>query len=82
MERKFVSAIGMGPKQLSKMIRLQATLKTMKQKKFKSLTSLAYENGYYDQSHFIKDFKVFTGMSPKLFFSDNLELTAHFISGK
>jgi AraC-like DNA-binding protein len=80
MERKFTSAIGMSPKQLSRVVRLQATLKMLEQKKFTSLTSLAYDNGYYDQAHFIKDFKEFTGSSPKLFFADNLKLSALFIA--
>lgn len=81
MERKFTAAIGMSPKQLSRVVRLQATLKMLDQKNFTSLTSLAYENGYYDQAHFIKDFKEFTGMSPKSFFSENLKLAALFASG-
>ena len=80
MERKFRAAVGMSPKQLSKVVRLQAALKMLEQKKFTRLTSLAYENGYYDQAHFIKDFKEFTGMSPKLFFADNLKLSALFIA--
>ena len=80
MERKFTATIGMSPKQLSKVVRLQSTLRMLEQKKFTSLTSLAYENGYYDQAHFIKDFKEFTGMSPKSFFADNLKLSALFIS--
>lgn len=81
MERKFVAAIGMSPKQLSRVVRLQATLKMLDQKNFSSLTSLAYENGYYDQAHFIKDFKEFTGISPKSFFSENLRLATLFASG-
>lgn len=80
MERKFTTAIGLSPKQLSRVVRLQATLKMLEQKKFTSLTSLAYENGYYDQAHFIKDFKEFTGTSPKSFFSDNLKLSSLFTS--
>jgi AraC-like DNA-binding protein len=79
LERKFSSAIGLSPKQLSKMIRLQNTLKMMGQKQFTSLTSLAYENGYYDQAHFIKDFKEFTGVSPKEFYAGNLKMSALFI---
>lgn len=82
MERKFMSIIGMSPKQLAKVVRLQATLKMLEQKKFTSLTSLAYENGYYDQAHFIKDFKEFTGISPKLFFADNLKLSSLFIAAE
>jgi AraC-like DNA-binding protein len=82
MERKFTAAIGMSPKQLSRVVRLQATLKMLEQKSFTSLTSLAYENGYYDQAHFIKDFKEFTGLSPKSFFSENLQLTTLFASGE
>jgi AraC-like DNA-binding protein len=78
LERKFSSAVGLSPKQLSKFIRLQATLKMMNEKKFTSLTSLAYENGYYDQAHFIKDFKEFTGISPKQFYASNLKMSALF----
>jgi AraC-like DNA-binding protein len=78
LERKFSAAIGLSPKQFSKVIRLQATLKTMQQKKYTTLTSLAYENGYYDQAHFIKDFKEFTGFSPRQFYAENLKLSALF----
>lgn len=82
LERKFSSAIGLSPKQLSKMIRLQTTLKMMEQKQFTSLTSLAYENGYYDQAHFVKDFKEFTGVSPKEFYAGNLKMSALFVGAE
>jgi len=78
MERKFISAIGMSPKQLARVARLQATLKMLEQKNSATLTEIAYENGYFDQAHFIKDFREFTGMSPKSFFADNLKLTSLF----
>ncbi|HEX7846363.1 MAG TPA: helix-turn-helix transcriptional regulator [Chitinophagaceae bacterium] len=82
IERRFTSAIGMSPKQLSRVVRLQATLKMLEQKNFTSLTSLAYENGYYDQAHFIKDFKEFTGMSPKSFYADSLRFATLFASAE
>jgi AraC-like DNA-binding protein len=78
LERKFSSTIGLSPKQLAKVIRLQATLKMLEKKQFTSLTSLAYENGYFDQAHFIKDFKEFTGMSPGQFYNGNLKMSALF----
>jgi len=78
LERKFSSAIGLSPKQLSKTIRLQATLKILLNNKFTSLTALAYENEYYDQAHFIKDFKDFTGFTPKEFYGNNLKMSSLF----
>ena len=79
LERKFSSAIGLSPKQLSKIIRLQATLKMLANNQFTSLTSLAHEGDYYDQAHFIKDFKEFTCISPKKFFAGNLKMSTLFI---
>lgn len=80
--RKFSSAIGLSPKQLSKTIRIQATLKILLTKKVTSLTNLAYENEYYDQAHFIKDFKEFTGLTPKEFYDDHLTMSLIFDSKK
>lgn len=78
LERKFSTTIGLSTKQLSKIIRLQTTLKMMVNKKFTSLTGLAYEGDYYDQAHFIRDFKEFTGVTPKEFYGDNLKMSSLF----
>jgi AraC-like DNA-binding protein len=80
LTRKFSSAIGLSPKQLSKTIRIQATLKSLLTREFKSLTDLAYENEYFDQAHFIKDFKEFTGLTPKEFYGDDLKMSLIFDS--
>ncbi|MBL7744599.1 MAG: helix-turn-helix transcriptional regulator [Chitinophagaceae bacterium] len=82
IERKFAATVGMSPKQLSKAVRLQAALKMLQENNFSSLTSLAYDNGYYDQAHFIKDFKEFTGLSPKSFFAGNLRFATLFASAE
>jgi hypothetical protein len=71
LERKFVKQIGISPKQLGKVIRLQAALKMMLNEPSESLTAVAYESDYYDQAHFIKDFKEFTGTTPKEFLGDD-----------
>jgi AraC-like DNA-binding protein len=78
LERKFSTAIGLSPKQLSKTIRLQATLMMLLNKNVTSLTALAYENEYYDQAHFIKDFKELTGVTPKEFYGSNLKMSSLF----
>lgn len=78
LERKFSSAIGLSPKQLSKTIRLQTTIKHLLNKEYASLTTLALESQYYDQAHFIKDFKEFTGFTPKEFYGDTLQMSLLF----
>jgi AraC-like DNA-binding protein len=79
LERKFANQIGVSPKQLGKIIRLQTALKMLLDKETESLTNIAYESEYYDQAHFIKDFKEFTGTNPKEFLgNENLTLSAIF----
>jgi AraC-like DNA-binding protein len=67
LERNFIKQIGVSPKQLAKVIRLQAALKRMLNGNPESLTNIAYESDYFDQAHFTKDFKEFTGINPKEF---------------
>lgn len=80
LTRKFSSTIGLSPKQFSKTIRIQNTLRTLLTKEVTSLTDLAYQNEYFDQAHFIKDFKEFTGLTPKEFYGDNLKMSLIFDS--
>lgn len=82
LSRKFSSYIGLSPKQFSKIIRLQATLKKLLEGNTTSLTELAYENEYYDQAHFIKEFKEFTGLTPKEFYGNHLKMSLIFDSKK
>lgn len=51
----------------------------MEHKQYTNLTALAYDAGYYDQAHFIKDFKEFVGISPKQFYADNLTMNSLFL---
>lgn len=78
LTRKFSSTIGLSPKQLSKTVRIQKTLKTLLTQEVTNLTDLAYENEYFDQAHFIKDFKEFTGLTPKEFYGDHLKMSLIF----
>lgn len=70
-----MDVIGISPKQLSKVIRLQAALKLLINRE-ESLTHIAYEGNYYDQSHFIKDFKEFTGVRPSDFWRKSMMLSS------
>ena len=79
LERKFTEQIGLSPKQLGKVIRIQSALHAILNKKEVSLTEIAHEHEYHDQAHFTKDFKEFIGVSPKDFLNnDNMMLSAAF----
>lgn len=79
LERSFIKQVGISPKQLSKAIRLQATLNLLLNKKSETLTDIAYESEYFDQNHFIKDFKDLVGVTPKEFIgNENMALSALF----
>jgi hypothetical protein len=79
LERKFAKQIGVSPKQLAKVIRLQAALKMLLNKEDESLTHIAYESEYYDQAHFNRDFKEFTGTNPAAFIkNDQMALSSIF----
>lgn len=69
-ERLFSEHIGISPKQYLRIIRFQSALHNNSQSNHWSMTQLALESGYYDQSHFINDFKALTGLTPKKFFAD------------
>ncbi len=78
LQRTFAEAIGLSPKQLAKTIRLQAALKMLLNQEHDRLTDLAYDGEFYDQAHFIKDFKAFTGRTPKAFYGDQLTMSQLF----
>lgn len=79
LERHFKKQIGISPKQLGKAIRLQATLNLLLNKKSETLTEIAYESDYFDQNHFIKDFKELVGVTPREFLgNENMALSALF----
>lgn len=81
LERKFLKEIGISPKQLGKVIRMQAALRLLLSQSTDNLTQIAYESEYYDQAHFIRDFKEFTGTSPGSFLDDSqMALSALFYS--
>lgn len=78
LARKFNSKVGLSPKQLSKIVRLQRTLNTLLNDKASKFTDVLYENQYFDQAHFIKDFKEFTGQTPKEFYGEDFKMSLIF----
>lgn len=73
-ERKFLNEVGLSPKTYAKIRRFGHTCKLMAGKRDVNLMDVLFEGGYYDQSHFIKDFKYFSGRTPKTYVKTNAEL--------
>lgn len=83
LERKFDQHIGISPRLLAGIAQFQASLNQLKSGQFNKLSDIAYNNGYADQSHFIRSFKKFTGASPLQFYKELTGITltdAHIIS--
>jgi len=77
LERKFLATVGTTPKQFSRGTRFLNLCHHLKEHKHQSLTELTYDCGYYDQAHFIKEFKQFSGFTPKEFFKrDNIAFSS------
>lgn len=55
---------GMPPKHIQKIIRFNETLQTISAAPVENWCHIAYNNGYADQSHFIRNFKSFSGYTP------------------
>jgi AraC-like DNA-binding protein len=68
LERKFMSTVGTTPKVISRIMRFLNICNHLEDYRHKTLTELTYECGYYDQAHFIKEFKEFSGFTPKEYF--------------
>lgn len=69
-ERKFAAFVGLSPKQYLRIARFQKIIKLRNSKHFENYTSLAYDGAYYDQAHFIHDFKLIADLSPREFFKN------------
>jgi len=66
LQQLFLRYSGLSPNLFSKIARFQKSLHLVIEKEI-PLTTIAHECGYFDQSHFIKDFKFFTGSAPSRF---------------
>ena len=64
-ERNFMNEVGITPKQFAKIIQFQNSLEKIDNSQTERFTDIAYDSGFADQSHFIRVFKSYTGLSPK-----------------
>ena len=64
-ERLFKELVGTNPKEYARIVRFQKSLKLLQHyQEDANQAQLAYQCGYADQSHFIREFKQFSGYTP------------------
>jgi AraC-like DNA-binding protein len=67
IQRLFKKHVGVSPRMFARISKFNSAFQKLKTSEFKSLSELAHHEEYSDQSHFIRTFKEFTGLSPKQF---------------
>jgi AraC-like DNA-binding protein len=78
LERLFKKFVGLSPKFYARIIRFSQIFQKVSDRR-QSWAELGLASGYYDQSHFIKNFKAFTGEDPGKYFFDESTLANFFL---
>ena len=73
----FSEAVGLPPKTYCRVRRFQAALRTISRGEPISWAHLAASCGYYDQAHFIHDFRAFSGLPPSAYLAQRGEHPNH-----
>lgn len=68
---------GVAPRHFQRITRLEQLIRHLLLNRRQSCLESALEYGYYDQSHFINDFRGLTGLTPSCFFQES-NFSAHF----
>lgn len=69
LERNFKFQFGITAKEFQRITRFQNTIKKILLNKPAYYLDVVLDNGYFDQSHFIKEFKFFTDKTPGTYFT-------------
>lgn len=64
-EKRFKQTVGISPKLYIRIKRVNEAMRLMDTGSYERLTDVAYALNFYDQSHFIRDIKAFSGIVPK-----------------
>ena len=79
LDRTFNTRVGLPPKTLCRIVRFQKIFQMIeRQKSSPDWVQIALDCGYYDQSHFIKEFKVFAGKEPTSYLAEQNGMSDHF----
>ena len=67
-EKRFSQTVGLSPQFYIRVKRFTEAIRLMQTGRYERLTDVAHSLNFYDQSHFIRDIKAFSGITPKSLF--------------
>ena len=71
---RFHAQIGMAPKPLARLMRFDRVMQALRSGRFDGWAEIAQAAGYYDQPHFIREFREFTGGTPTEYLVRRLDM--------
>lgn len=77
LEHHFKQQVGLSPKMFSRVIRFNQVNRFLKETAITDWQDLVYRYGYFDQSHFIHEFKHFFGYTPSQMHLSHQNLSGH-----
>ena len=80
-ERRFADAVGIGPALLASIFRFRRVFEVIERGGPRPWTEAALAAGYYDQSHFIREFRRFVGCTPTEFDAERSGLASALVDG-
>lgn len=64
LEQVFHRHVGLSPKQVARIARFRSTVGLLRREPHRAWTDLAYDCGFYDQSHLVNEFRALAGLAP------------------
>jgi AraC-like DNA-binding protein len=65
--------VGITPSQYRRICQFQGSFMQLRYKEFETLSDIAFDNGFSDQSHFIRSFKEFAATTPMGYLKEGLK---------
>ncbi|MFD3003046.1 helix-turn-helix domain-containing protein [Pontibacter toksunensis] len=79
LNRKFTEQVGLSPKQYARIVRFRAIINYLISSPGASWLDVTYKFGFHDQAHFIKDFQLFTCLTPNQYFAIDQSFDGQFV---
>jgi AraC-like DNA-binding protein len=79
LERRFRSAVGLGPKALARLVRFQQVYRRLGEEVRSDWAGIALDCGYFDQAHLLRDFRELAGSPPSRLLGSEGELARQFV---